>query len=437
MSIETTIPFSWLRSIPADIKIQDDVPLWGAPPLFPWDAFASELSKILGIPHMSISCQDVQWRAPEDLFHALGENPALHAFSVTPLNGKAYWILPKTDLKKIFQSFLDSEDHSDEWHGEWNDAWEDQFYEFLALQGIQAFHKTPYDSSLSPQILSDQELPITPCLCLDIDIAVYSHTFRTRLAISPEMRLAIKEKYSPKTITFPKGMSEAVTTTLHVTIGSTTILKSEWKNAAPGDFLLLDSCSYSPGDEKGRVVLTVNNTPIFRAKIKDRSLKLLEYPLLQEVQTPMAKQDDDEFDDIFETEDESLLDDEQNLEPGLENELSDEEVVDKGENFDEEEGEVIGKNPSAHPMQGAKDLLNKPSASPVLKPEDIPLTVSVEIARIQMSIQQLMQLAPGNMLDLEITPDNGVDLIVNGHCIGKGELLKLGETLGVRILDKA
>lgn len=435
MSIETTIPFSWLRSISADIKIQDDVPLWGRPPIFPWETFASELGKSLGISDLSLSCQDVQWRSPEDLFQGLGEDPAYHAFSVAPLNGTAYWVLPKSDLKNIFQSFLHESDHSDEWHGEWSEDWEDQFYEFLALQAIQVFHKTPYDQSLSPHILSDKALPVTPCLCLDIDITVDAHTFRTRLVITPEMRLAIKEKYTPKTISYPAGLSEAVTTTLHVTIGSTTLLKSEWKNAAPGDFLLLDSCSYSPGDDKGRVVLTINNTPIFRAKIKDRSLKLLEYPLLQEVQTPMAKQEDDEFDDIFETDEETEQED--GLEPGLEDELSNDETGAEQDEFAEDEDLPKGKEPGAHPMQAAKDLLNKSSAAPIMKPEEIPLTVSVEIARIQMSIQQLMQLAPGNMLDLDITPDNGVDLIVNGHCIGKGELLKLGDTLGVRILDKA
>lgn len=434
MSIETTIPFNWLRSIPADIKIQDDVPLWGAPPPFPWDAFSSRLSKILGISDLSITCRDVQWRTPEDLFQSLGEAPAFHAISVAPLNGNAYWILPKSDLKRIFQSFLASEDHKDEWHGEWDAAWEDQFYEFLAIQGIQAFQKTPFDPSLSPQVLTEKTLPITPTLCLDIDVVIHSHTFRTRLAISPEMRLALKEKYTPKTITYPKSLSAAVTTTLHVTIGSTSLLQSEWNNVTPGDFLLLDSCSYSPGDDKGRAVLSVHNTPIFRAKIKDRSLKLLEYPLLQEVQAPMAKQDDDEFDDIFETEDESLLDEDHDLDPSLETNAQDLDTEDE-EDFEEADEAERGVSPSL--KQAAKDLLNKPSAAPILKPEEIPLTISIEIGRIQMSIEQLMQLAPGNMLDLDISPEDGVDLIVNGHCIGKGELLKLGETLGVRILDKA
>jgi flagellar motor switch protein FliN len=46
-----------------------------------------------------------------------------------------------------------------------------------------------------------------------------------------------------------------------------------------------------------------------------------------------------------------------------------------------------------------------------------------------------MELQPGNMLEVDLHPENGVDLVVNGKRIGKGELLRVGETLGVRILD--
>ena len=59
----------------------------------------------------------------------------------------------------------------------------------------------------------------------------------------------------------------------------------------------------------------------------------------------------------------------------------------------------------------------------------------VEVGRIEMSIKTIMELQPGNMLELNVRPENGVDLVVNGKRIGKGELLKLGESLGVRILD--
>ena len=52
-----------------------------------------------------------------------------------------------------------------------------------------------------------------------------------------------------------------------------------------------------------------------------------------------------------------------------------------------------------------------------------------------MSMQKLMEIEPGNTLELDVHPENGVDLVVNGRRIGKGELLRIGESLGVRILD--
>lgn len=65
----------------------------------------------------------------------------------------------------------------------------------------------------------------------------------------------------------------------------------------------------------------------------------------------------------------------------------------------------------------------------------VQMPVVVELARLQMTIQKLMELQPGNLLDLNVRPENGVDLVVNGKRIAKGELLLIGDVLGVRVLD--
>lgn len=416
MSTEATIPFSWLKSVPDVIKSQDEIPLWGYPPPFPWELFNQELAKIFELPDLKVSCLNTEWVARENLLSKFGQDPAIHPFSVTPLAGLAYWICSKNDLKRIF-ALLFPKDSLEERHLEWDEEWENQFYLFLALQAIHGFQNTKFDTSLAPQALVDVTIPDTPCLCFDIEIKTGDQSFYSRLAISPQMRQSLKQKYALKTQSYSSEISSAITTQVHVVIGSASLPKEEWRQAKPGDFLILDSCSYTPDDEKGRVVLTINNLPIFRAKIKDRSLKLLEYPLLQEVQTPMTEyEDEEEFDDgTFEAEDDESITDEPETETA------------------EETGE------EKPPLPSPKDLLRQSQSTEtrVVNLEKIPLTISVEIARIQMSIQQLLELAPGNMLDLEITPDKEVDLVVNGRCIGKGELLKLGETLGVRILDKA
>ena len=67
--------------------------------------------------------------------------------------------------------------------------------------------------------------------------------------------------------------------------------------------------------------------------------------------------------------------------------------------------------------------------------KELPLSITVEIARLKMTLDQLMHLTPGNTLDLPIHPDQGVSLTMNGQKIGRAELVYLGEQLGIRILE--
>jgi len=67
--------------------------------------------------------------------------------------------------------------------------------------------------------------------------------------------------------------------------------------------------------------------------------------------------------------------------------------------------------------------------------KDLPLNVSVELARLKITLDRLMHLNPGNMIELPIHPDQGVTLTVNGKKVGRAELLYLGESLGIRILE--
>lgn len=439
MNIETTLPYSWLRALSPDIKMVDEIPLWGSSPPFPWDQYGKVLGQILDVPLLKIEPSTVEWRLPEELLTPIGQEAVLYPLAVSPLEGYAYLLFSKENLKNLFEA-VTRDKIGEESLKEWTTDWQEEFYQFLVLQAIHAFQTVGYDPSLSLQLLSDISLPKTPCLCIDLNIHTEQKTVFGRLIISPELRRALKQKYTPTTRTFPQGVSESVIATLHVVIGQTSLSKKEWREAKPGDFLMLDSCTMVPGEEKGRVVLTVNDTPIFRAKLKDNALKLLEYPLLQEVKTAMAREHDEEFDDTFESEDETLSDQEIDPFEGEDGEEEEEEADDEEESLGTSEEDLEEEDMEEEKPTGlaGKELLEKKQApAPLVKPEDIPLTISVEIARIQMSMEQLQGLTPGNLLDLNITPEHGVDLVSNGHCIARGELLKLGETLGVRILDKA
>ena len=94
----------------------------------------------------------------------------------------------------------------------------------------------------------------------------------------------------------------------------------------------------------------------------------------------------------------------------------------------EEEEEVAEEKKSAV-------SLKEPEEITPFSPEKLSVHLIVEVGRMRMSVQQIMDLSAGNVLELPVTPEQGVDLVVNGKKIGKGELVKLGDVLGVRIVQ--
>jgi flagellar motor switch protein FliN len=127
-------------------------------------------------------------------------------------------------------------------------------------------------------------------------------------------------------------------------------------------------------------------------------------------------------------------------------EFEDEDLFEETEDedlFTEEEMETTIE-PSAPPVGANKQGL-APAVKPIapsvesreqpISPEQIPLALTVEVGQIQMTMDQVLKLEPGNLLEIDIHPEKGVDLTINGKVVGKGELIVIGETLGVRVLQ--
>lgn len=66
---------------------------------------------------------------------------------------------------------------------------------------------------------------------------------------------------------------------------------------------------------------------------------------------------------------------------------------------------------------------------------DVRLTVSAEIGRVEMPVRQVMLLAPGALIELQRSASEPVDILANGHCIARGEIVVIGEHFGVRITE--
>ena len=66
---------------------------------------------------------------------------------------------------------------------------------------------------------------------------------------------------------------------------------------------------------------------------------------------------------------------------------------------------------------------------------DVPLEVTVELGRTKKSIQEILDFAPGAILELNKIAGEPVDVLVNGKYVAKGEVVVIEESFGVRISE--
>jgi flagellar motor switch protein FliN/FliY len=66
---------------------------------------------------------------------------------------------------------------------------------------------------------------------------------------------------------------------------------------------------------------------------------------------------------------------------------------------------------------------------------DVPLDVTVELGRNRMTIQDLLALSPGAVLELDKVAGEPLDIVVNDRLIARGEAVVINDKFGIRITD--
>lgn len=115
---------------------------------------------------------------------------------------------------------------------------------------------------------------------------------------------------------------------------------------------------------------------------------------------------------------------------------------------DDEAEEVADDSPDSNPNQGedqvapaefpdlggAGEVVSGGSAKPNLDLiRDIQVTLTVELGRTDMVIEEVMGLTPGKVVELDKLAGEPLDVLVNGKLLAKGEVVVVDENFGIRI----
>ena len=89
--------------------------------------------------------------------------------------------------------------------------------------------------------------------------------------------------------------------------------------------------------------------------------------------------------------------------------------------------------------KAAFEPLGEQSAVPPIKNidliMDVPLDISVVLGRTKKSIQDILNLGAGSLIELQKLAEEPVEILVNGKQIALGEVVVVDENFGVRITN--
>jgi flagellar motor switch protein FliN/FliY len=66
---------------------------------------------------------------------------------------------------------------------------------------------------------------------------------------------------------------------------------------------------------------------------------------------------------------------------------------------------------------------------------DVAVTLALEVGRARMSVRELLQLAPGSIVELDRLAGEPLDVLVNGVRIARGEVVVVNDKFGIRLTD--
>lgn len=371
----------------------DEIPLFRGKP-FSFDDFSLSLKNELGLENFSVFCQIEGWQAKDKIQKNLGKNLSHLCLTFTPLLGNVYLLMDHSDIKTLISTLLTINKKKNFS----SPILEEGYYRYLILLALETLKKTKTFTGLSPKIVEDAKLISDYAYSLNISIRINEkYDINAKIAITDDFRRSWNDFYSSSKSISIDQLKALLEIPLSVIGGHSFLTQKEIKGLNKGDFILLDKSSIDPESDGSRVVLTSNDSPLFHAKILKNKIHILDYANYIEENEPMNDKKHIE-EEPFENPDENLPEEEP-----LEEDSEKEELT----SFEEKR----------------------------INLDEVPVKLTVELAKISFTLEKLMQLQPGNYLQLPIDLKNPVNLTVNGKIIAKAELTKLGDVLGVRILE--
>jgi len=95
----------------------------------------------------------------------------------------------------------------------------------------------------------------------------------------------------------------------------------------------------------------------------------------------------------------------------------------------------VASNPQPVPENTSSAPENNSRENPMDLLMDVNLQMAVELGRTRLKIRDVLDLQKGSVIELNRTAGEPVDIYINNHLIGRGEVVVVDDNFGIRITE--
>ncbi len=437
------VPFDWLEEVKQELFTLEAAPLLPPAPPFPVEALQKALFERLALP-VTVEISDAKVIEYKDIKEkTTSTTTRLFSFSLSPHTPSFYTAIGHDDLNRLASWLLA---HDMEAAVSLQGSFQESFYLFIGGMALDSLESTGYFKSNSLRLLSTAGslLDEAPALSISCLIRHEKESISILILIPHSLQKSLKNQTAKNTESLinDSAVASKINIAARLVVDLVALDYSDIALIQEGSFLLLDR-PVTPTS----VQIVVGNRAFFAGKIEGNLLTItaLAEPLEEikkmdkapDTKTPAAA--DAAPKAVKDTAPATPVADAAPKAAGSDNPHDPKYFLGEDEEFfveDKELEDVLKKEqPASTPATAPKPVAPKAEEPSPKTLSDIPLNVEVVVGYMRLPIKELLSMQVGGTYTLGNPVNSQVDLLINGKRIAKGELLKSGDTLGVRILS--
>jgi type III secretion system YscQ/HrcQ family protein len=370
-----------LRRLDPALVGLDHIPLNGGAPPFPIEAMSEKLGELFELKSAKLKLDIPTWLTSDELLGGVGQETYLVTLLCSPIPTPLFLAIARADLVKMMMQLFSGEQET---AAQFESSMREAFAHFIILQLLRLLDEMGYpDEGFSFRLAPPASLPDEAALSIDLSLTLSRRKISSRLLIPEKFYQEWCRRLAKRTPSrLPEQLIRELDLVLHLELAETHLSYAEWSQTGVGDFISLNTV------DPEKIRITLEGETLFGGRMSPDGVVIEPLPPTHEVSEQM--EDDQENNEALSTEDE--------------------------EEWEEEEATTA-------PANG------------MLSPDKIPLKLTVEIGQVATTAERLLAMQAGNVIELKRSLEQGVDLVVNGKRVGKGELMQIGDQIGVRVVE--